>query len=80
MEYYYGGKGGPRGFRFTCPYLKGKEISIIHLQWISKEVYMICQANGEGYGLYKNVERHWISQILRNLREQFLLTYKRCGG
>ena len=33
---------------------------------------MNYQANGESYGLYKNVERHWISQILRNLREQFL--------
>ena len=41
---------------------------------------MICQVNGEGYGLYKNVERHWISQILRNLREHHSLTCKRCGG
>ena len=74
------GKRGPCGFRFTFLYFKGKEISIIHLQWISKEVDMIWQANGEGYGLFKNVERHWISQIWRNLREQFLLTCKRCGG
>ena len=74
------GKRGLCGFKFTCLYLKEKEISIIHLQWISKEVYMICQANGEGYGLYKNVERHWISQILRNLREQFLLTCRRWEG
>ena len=31
---------------------------------------MNCQFNGEGYGLHKNVERHWISQILRNLLER----------
>ena len=46
---------------------KRGKFSIIQLQWIPKEGRMNYQANGEGYGLYKNVERHWVSQILSNL-------------
>ena len=61
---------GEKGGHEVCAsLLKRDKSSIIHLQWISKEAYMNYQVNGEGYGLYKNVERHWISQILRNLQK-----------
>ena len=56
--------GGERDHEALCqvgaPWLKRDKFSIITYNGSKKKVDMNYQVNGEGSGLYKNAERHWI--------------------